>query len=76
MIPISVECKFEKGNRCWVLADSPVVDMLASAEGFEYTVGEAPKTGDSALDTVALCLGGIAIIMSTLCLVRRKREIL
>jgi hypothetical protein len=75
VIPISVECKFEKGSRCWFLADSPFVDMLASTDGFEYTVGEAPSTGDNAFDKIALCLGGMAIVMSVLCLVRRKREL-
>ena len=50
--------------------------MLTSADEFEYTVAEAPKTGDAAYNTIALCLGGIAIIMSAICLVRRKREIL
>lgn len=74
MIPISVECKFEKGSRCWFLADSPVVDMLASTDEFEYTVGEAPATGDNAFDTIAVCLGGMAVVMSVICLVRKRRE--
>ena len=73
VIPILVECKFEKGSGCWFLADSPFVDMLASTDGFEYTVGEAPDTGDSAFDTIALCLGGMAVVMSVVCLVRRRR---
>ena len=73
VIPISVECKFEKGSRCWFLADSPFVDMLASTGGFEYTVGEAPSTGDNAFDTIALCLGGMAIVISSVCFVRRRR---
>ena len=76
VIPISVECKFEKGYERWYIAESDFVDMLTSADGFEYTVAEAPKTGDAAYNTIALCLGGIAIIMSAICLVRRKREIL
>ncbi len=76
MIPIVVECKFEKFYTRWYITESPFVDMITSADEFEYTVAEAPKTGDRALDTIALCLGGIAIIMSALCLVRRKREIL
>ncbi len=37
---------------------------------------DSPATGDNAFDTLALCLGGIAIIMSAICLVRRKREVL
>ena len=75
-IPISVECKFEKFYSQWDVADSPFVDMITSAEEFEYTIAEAPKTGDAAYNTIALCLGGIAIIMSAICLVCRKREIL
>lgn len=74
VIPISVECKFEKGSRCWFLADSPFVDMLASADGFEYTVGEAPATGDNAFNKIAVCLGGMAVVMSVICLVRKRRE--
>ncbi|MBQ8258001.1 MAG: hypothetical protein IJY97_00415 [Clostridia bacterium] len=76
VIPISVECKFEKGYERWYIAESDFVDMLTSADGFEYTVAEAPKTGDAAYNIIALCLGGIAIIMSAICLVCRKREIL
>jgi hypothetical protein len=78
VIPIYVECKFERFTTTiqWHFADSAFVDMVTSAEGFEYTVGEAPATGDNAFDTIALCLGGISIIISALCLVRRKREIL
>ncbi len=78
VIPIYVECKFEKDERNsrWYISESAFVDMLTSADEFDYTVGEAPDTGDRAFDTLALCLGGIAIIMSALYLVRRKREIL
>ena len=35
---------------------------------------DSPDTGDSAVDTLALCLGGMAIVMSALCIVRRRRE--
>ena len=73
-IPISVECKFEKFYSQWDVADSPFVDMISSADEFEYTIGEAPATGDRAFDTLTLCLGGMAIVMSALCLVRRRRE--
>ncbi len=78
VIPIYVECKFENDERNsrWYISESAFVDMVTSADGFEYTVGEAPKTGDAAYNTLALCLGGIAIIISALCLVCRKREIL
>ncbi len=76
VIPIYVECKFEKGYARWYISESAFVDMLTSADGFDYTVGEAPKTGDAAYNTITLCLGGMAIIISALCLVRRKREIL
>ena len=72
VIPIYVECKFEKGYERWYIAESDFVDMLNSADHFEYTVGEAPKTGDSAYDTIALCLGGMAIVISSVCFVRRR----
>ena len=76
IIPIYVECKFERFDTLiqWNLADSAFVDMVISADRFEYTVGEAPSTGDNAFDTIAVCLGGMAVAMSVLCLVRRKRE--
>ena len=76
VIPIYVECKFERFNTLiqWHFADSAFVDMITSADEFEYTVGEAPATGDRAFDSFALCLGGMAIVMSALCLVRRRRE--
>lgn len=75
VIPIYVECKFERFNTLiqWHLADSAFVDMVTSAEGFEYTVGEAPATGDNAFDTIALCLGGMAIVISVVCFARRRR---
>ena len=76
-IPIYVECKLEKPYAYgrWDVAESPFIDMITSADDFEYTVGEAPATGDNAFDTIAVCLGGMAIVMSVLCLVRRKREL-
>ena len=77
VVPIYVECKFEKDERNsrWYIADSSFVDMLTSADEFEYTVAEAPKTGDAAYNTIALCLGGIAIVLSVICIVTKKRKI-
>ena len=77
-IPIYVECKLEKPYAYgrWDVAESPFIDMITSADDFEYTVGEAPATGDNAFDKISVCLGGISIIISALCLARRKREIL
>ena len=49
--------------------------MITSAEEFEYTIAEAPKTGDAAYNTIALCLGGIAIVLSVICIVTKKRKI-
>ena len=77
VIPIYVECKFEKGYERWYIAESDFVDMLNSADRFEYTVGEAPSTGDNAFDTIAVCLGGMALVMSVIALIpRKKRETL
>lgn len=74
VIPIYVECKFEKEYSRWYIAESDFVDMLTSADGFEYTVGEAPATGDRAFDSFALCLGGMAVALAVLGSVRRKHE--
>ena len=74
VIPIYVECKFEKGYEHWYIAESDFVDMLNSADRFEYTVGEAPAMGDNAFNKIAVCLGGMAVVLSAVCLVRRKRE--
>lgn len=41
-----------------------------------YIDFDSPSTGDNLFDTIAICLGGMAIVMSALCLIRRKREIL
>ena len=77
VIPISVECKFEKEYERWHIAESDFVDMLTSADRFEYTVGEAPSTGDNAYDIIAVCLGGMALVMSVIALIpRKKRETL
>ena len=75
-IPIYVKCRFERFNTFvqWSITDSPFVDMLTSADGFEYTVGEAPETGDRALDTVAVCLALASLALAAVALVRRRRE--
>lgn len=70
-----VECIFENTAFGWRIGDCAYTDMLTSIE-FDYTPLNNPDTGDNAFDTIALCLGGIAIIMSAICLARRKREIL
>ena len=70
-----VECIFENTVFGWRIGDCAYTDMLTSIE-FDYTPLNNPDTGDNAFDTIALCLGGIAIIMSAICLVCRKREIL
>ena len=67
-----IECKFSKGYSLWMLEDSQIIDLLTNPDEFV----PSPDTGDSAFDTIALCLGGISIIISALYLVRRKREIL
>ena len=76
VIPIYVECKFERFNTAtqWRFADSAFVDMVTSDDEFEYTVAEAPDTGDSAFNTIALCLGGMALVMSALALISRKKR--
>ncbi len=73
-IDIVVECVFEKTADGWRIGDSEFADMIVSYHSFDYTVGEAPATGDNAFDTIAVCLGGMAIVMSVLCIVRKRRE--
>lgn len=76
-IPIYVECKFERLYSQWDVAESPFIDMITSADEFEYTVGEAPSTGDNAFDAIAICFGGMALVMSVIALIpRKKRETL
>ncbi len=68
-----VECIFENSAFGWRLGECAYTDMLTSTE-FERTPVNNPDTGDSAFDTIVLCLGGMAIVMSALCIVRRRRE--
>ena len=66
-----VECKFSKGYSLWMLEDSQIIDLLTNPDEFV----PAPDTGDNAFEKIALCLGGMAVVMSVLSLVtRRKRE--
>ena len=48
--------------------------MLTSADEFVYTVGEAPDTGDSAFNKIAVCLGGMAVVMAVMSFLPRKTE--
>ncbi|MBO5701110.1 MAG: hypothetical protein J6S71_01600 [Clostridia bacterium] len=73
-IDIVVECIFEKTDNGWRIAESDFADMLCSYSDYSYTVCEAPSTGDNAFDTIAVCFGGMAIVMSVICLVRKRRE--
>jgi hypothetical protein len=55
-----------------MLEDSQIIDLLTNPDEFV----PSPNTGDNAFDTIALCLSGMAIVMSVLSLVtRRKREL-
>lgn len=73
-IDIVVECIFEKTADGWHIAESDFADMLCSYSDYSYTVCEAPATGDNAFDTIALCLGGMAVAVAALGSLRRKRE--
>ncbi len=68
-----VECIFENSAFGWRLGECAYTDMLTSTE-FEYTPVNNPDTGDRAFDTLTLCLGGMVIVTSAFCLVRRRRE--
>ena len=52
-----------------MLEDSQIIDLLTNPDEFV----PAPDTGDRAFDSLALCFGGIAFVMSAICLVRRRR---
>ena len=65
----AVECKFSHYYSLWMLEDSQIIDLLTNPDEFV----PSPDTGDNAFDTIALCLGGIAAVMSAVCVVRRRR---
>ena len=65
----AVECKFSHYYSLWMLEDSQIIDLLINPDEFV----PSPNTGDNAFDTIALCLGGMAVVMSAICLVRRRR---
>lgn len=69
--PTGIVCEFKKEHSLWMLDDCEFVGMLITGEGFD---GEAPVTGDNAYDTIALCLGGMAVAVAVLGSLRRKRE--
>ena len=68
-----VECKFVKTDDGWRIGASDFADMLCSFSEYNYTIVNAPDSGDDIFDTLALCLGGMAVVMSVVCLVRRRR---
>ena len=65
----AVECKFSHYYSLWMLEDSQIIDLLTNPDEFV----PSPDTGDNAFDTIALCLGGMAVVMSVVCFVRRRR---
>ncbi|MBO5967369.1 MAG: hypothetical protein J6S14_02590 [Clostridia bacterium] len=71
-----INCIFLKTADGWRIDDCAYTEMMTSIGFDDYVPIESPATGDNSFDTIALCLGGISIIISALCLVRRKREIL
>jgi len=73
-IDIVVECIFEKTADGWRIGDSEFADMILSSHDYDYTVAEAPSTGDNSFDKIALCLGGMAVALAVLGSMRRKRE--
>ncbi|MBO5701109.1 MAG: hypothetical protein J6S71_01595 [Clostridia bacterium] len=69
-----INCVFVKTADGWKIDDCGYTDMMTSIAFDNYTLVDSPATGDNAFDAIAICLGGMAIVMSVLCLVRRKRE--
>jgi len=69
----AVECKFSHYYSLWMLEDSQIIDLLTNP----YEFVSSPATGDNAYDTIAVCLGGMALVMSVIALIpRKKREAL
>ncbi len=66
----AVECKFSHYYSLWMLEDSQIIDLLTNPDEFV----PSPATGDNAYDTIAVCLGGMAIAVAVLGSLRRKRE--
>ena len=80
-----LEVTFAKQDGKWRIHDSSYTDMLRfnapGAQDWRKEVKEydgmysvSPDTGDNAFDTIALCLGGMAVAVSLFCFVRRRRE--
>ena len=66
----AVECKFSHYYSLWMLEDSQIIDLLTNPDEFV----PSPATGDTAFDIIAVCLGGMAVVLAVLGSMRRKRE--
>lgn len=66
----AVECKFSHYYSLWMLEDSQIIDLLTNPDEFV----PSPATGDNAFNKIAVCLGGMAVVLAVLGSLRRKRE--
>ena len=66
----AVECKFSKVYSLWSLEDSQIIDLLTNPDEFV----PSPDTGDSAFNKIAVCLGGMAVVMAVMSFLPRKTE--
>ena len=69
-----INCVFVKTANGWTIDDCGYTEMMTSIAFDNYTLVDSPDTGDRAFNTIAICLGGMAIAVSVLCIVRRRRE--
>ena len=80
-----LEVTFANYDGKWRIHDSVYTDMLRfNAPGnqdwrkevkeYDGMYSVSPNTGDNAFDTIALCLGGMAVTVAVLGSLRRKRE--
>jgi hypothetical protein len=69
-----INCIFLKTADGWKLDDCAYTEMMTSIGFDDYVPIESPATGDNSFDKISICLGGMAIVMSVLCLVRKRRE--
>jgi hypothetical protein len=69
-----INCIFLKTTDGWRIDDCAYTEMMTSIGFDDYVPIESPATGDNSFDKISVCLGGMAIVMSVLCLVRKRRE--
>lgn len=68
-----INCIFLKTADGWRIDDCAYTEMMTSIGFDDYVPIESPATGDRAFDSFALCLSGMAIVISVVGFARRRR---